>query len=337
MHVSGAQEPGKLSLDDKFDIILNKLNNLDERLNKIEAFMSDYFRSKCWYRVRRDNKEIPEYLHKLSLKKTATKEEVKAYIDEIIRNTPQNKSYSSDDVEVEYIARVGSQNVDVLLESIKTEKWAGVNLYIQAAIHKLANDDNRALIIKKLPIHRDLIRVILNKNWVEHARDIIVTELRAKYYDLEFGWIDAAIKLNDNSLHDIILEHFFNSNHPWYLYWKLKAIDDLPKKKLDDAVERIWSSYKFNQISTRGADCTLLIMASLHGHMDALEKLLIFMNESREKYYYHSHPRTYILSLLPFYGTNKEMYEKFKENKDRLKFDRSKVKYVLKEDDEEGY
>jgi len=87
-------------------------------------------------------------LEKIALPQNATKEQVKAYIEEIcLASGPQN-TFRSDDPQIKMMERVGRANLNLLIENLST--WPQASFYALPAIKRLVQDGDRELIIANL-------------------------------------------------------------------------------------------------------------------------------------------------------------------------------------------
>jgi hypothetical protein len=70
-------------------------------------------------------------------------------------------------------------------------------------------------------------------------------------------------------------------------------------------------------------------IALAHGEVDALAVIVDSLNSSPNNHYAVRYPRKYILEYTNASGSNNDIRAWYNENKDKLKFDKEKMKFVV--------
>jgi len=196
-----------------------------------------------------------------------SKENLKKYIEEIRKATKKQKHFWENDPQVDMYAKVGHDNLDLLLEAYRRSKNRNEGKYhLQDAIKKLLTKDDRGFITKNFPKNHFLISYIIRYGWEKDVKQVLIDYIRkTKTPDLSPGWAVAVVVLKDPESYPDLLKCFAVSSSRVAIY---EYIKDLPGIDLDKAVDDAWKVVS-KQKKHWWRDQFSLIAAQ-HGHTDAL-------------------------------------------------------------------
>ena len=252
-----------------------------------------------------------------------TEETLRQYIDEILLASRGQNSSSSEDPQVGMLCKVGSEHLDLLLDSMGSTQGIP-DSYLVQAISRLAREEHKTMILDALPLHHGLIDAVTQRGWASDARDILLDELESNPPYLPVQWLRAVAELNDPTTYPLLTSYFINGNNR---YWTYEAIRNLPIPDMASCVSQAWERSKF---ADEYESKSMARIAAEYGQMDALDDLIAMLNEEDE---YNRHnameSRTTLLRLLDFRGANDELVQWYNANKGRLVFDPARKKYVV--------
>jgi hypothetical protein len=205
----------------------------------------------------KDNKEA---LAKIMLTENATRDEVNAYIQKINEVSATQSSRNSTDPQVDMLAAVGPENVDLLVQ--ETDRFNSYNIW---AINKIAGPQHKELILQNLSRLPDLISVVVKQHWEMDARDTLLNGLKGQDY-LPEEWVSAVVGFEDPKTYPALVDYFLKGRNRAQTY---RIIKNLPAIQLDAAVAKVWSKVKYG---SSPYECRGMIpIAMEYGHVDSLE------------------------------------------------------------------
>jgi peroxiredoxin/endonuclease III len=258
-----------------------------------------------------------EALAKIKLPADPTDEEVRNYIREIRRITKDQNSFSSQDPQVEMLTRIGPEHLDMLIDTFRLNPRR--SYHIKYAINRLARAEDKDLILAALPRLPDLIEAVVDNGWVEEARPILIAKLKARPDHLPTKWVTAVASFKDPETYDDLKNYFIYCWSPSMVY---SAIKDLPGIDLTDAVAQAWERAKY------GREFQTAMMAPVaieFGHLDALEQAVKDIDVDSGTRVHNA--RKLVTRFTDARGSDNEIREWFKKNKDRLTFDKEKGRF----------
>jgi len=313
------------------DAMLSELRDIKASLGRIENDIAEGRKeaakplpmlSSSSFSSRKAN---PRELSKIKLPENPTQEQVREYIRDIQLATKGQNSFSNSDPQVAMLTRVGSENIPLLIAALSL--GSGTSSYhLRYAIINLADGSNKAVILEALPIYHELVSAVVNRGWVKDARDILLMELKVSGQRLPTEWIQTVALMNDEESYPLLREYFINASNRSSTY---KAICYLPIEDLDGAVAEAWERSRSDQEYER---TSMAMIAAEYGHLDALTVLIEGLPYGSISEYRISDARGAIMKSTDFRGSNDELAEWFKLNKDQLTFDLKTKKFVVGKD-----
>ena len=152
-----------------------------------------------------------EALAKIELPPNADKQQVKDYILAVIVASQKQHSFSDCDPQVEMLAKVGAQNMDVLINFAARSK-NGPDVYVWGAVKKLARPEDKEIILQALPANHDLIDIVVKYGWVSDAKETLTSALSKENEYLPGEWIKAVASFQGPSTYADLTKYFIRHN-----------------------------------------------------------------------------------------------------------------------------
>ena len=264
-----------------------------------------------------------EALSKIQLRDNATKREVRDYVQRIFQASRDQRSYFASDPQVGMLKEVGPGNVDVLIEVARDGLgWTNYAVY---ALEDLVNDTHRHRILSVLPRQRRLVRVVVAKGWEDDAREILINGLRNYTGYLPSQWISAVASFHSPSTYDVLIDYFVNG---WNRHVTYGIIKGLPGIDLTKALPKAWESAR---TSGRKYEIGSLTQSAIAvGYRPALDYVIDTLddNDGVPRTLYRA--RAVALRYLDVHGSNEEIRDWYRENRDQLQFDPADKKFKRK-------
>jgi hypothetical protein len=271
-------------------------------------------------------------LEKITLPDNPTKEQARQYLRDIAAASEKQNTFSDQDPQVGMLAKVGSANMDVLLDALRTRGFGGMHLgfWVLPAIKELAGDEHKEMILKRLPQEHELADVVAAKGWAEDARTILMDGFRTRATELPTSWIEAVASLKDPTTYDVLKWYLSYGSNPSFTY---AAIKDLPGIELSKEVGDSWERVKEGGEPGNWWEVQSMAAIALeYGHLDALEREVEILGKNDQMRFGPDNmdPRRLILRYTEAHGSSDEIRKWFQENKSRLVFDQQARKFVVK-------
>jgi hypothetical protein len=275
-----------------------------------------------------DGEPEPEHLRGIELAEMPSGQDVRFYVASILRASVRHRNaYGADDPEVRLLEKVGSGHVGILLEPLLYADRPNADMYLVEAIKVLAREEHKEIVLRSLPVVRDLVQVVQARGWTEEATPILLAALADRRSwtlpnpGLPTEWIDAVAGLARPETYDDLKTYFhYGANR----YWTWTAIRRLPGIDLGAQVEQLWGWAR--KLDDAWERINLAAVAAHYGHKDALGVLF----EEPDDW-----PNWDVIeAVTPYRGSRAEperAKEWFEAHKDRLVFDAALGKYRLPE------
>jgi len=292
-----------------------------------------------------DNAQI---LSKLSLPVNATRGQVYNYIHKINAMSATQEFFYPDDPQVDMMAALGTNYINQLIWSIPNnhhynfwavKKKAGAgeiqdfmndpsrfNRYNIWAISRIIQPEHKPAILRMLYLHPLLVELVVQQGWEKDARKNLLEDLKSKS-DLPPRWIQAVASFKDPDTYDLLTRYFIEGNSKKTTY---DSIKHLPGFDLDLAVSRAWHrAMQFGGYSINYDFLCLSIIALEHGHVDALAAAAESLVDPETKPWLKTRIRKAVCKHTGQAGTDRELWDWYLTNKDRLQFDAETKLFVV--------
>jgi len=252
-----------------------------------------------------------EALGRIQLPANPTRAQVADYIAAIAAVTSGQKAFSYEDPQIEMLAKAGAENLDLLLAAPPT-----LAFYVAEVVAQYASDGNKALILDALRRNVNLIRVVVERGWIEDARPILIAGLRGQPKYLPSQWIAAAASLRDASTYADLIAYLIRGPDRLRTY---QALQKIPGLDLTAAVDAAWQSANSGCRTAERTSFTPVALAT--GHQDALRLTVDSLQRLRSDREWVSGDRQLLLKHTPARGTDAQLTQWYDQNRDNLVFD----------------
>ena len=261
----------------------------------------------------------------IKLPPNPTREQVLEYIDDILRASRHQSTWTPVDPQVEMLARLGPEHLDVLLAAARDPVH---DYYLMFAIERIVTDEHKPVILHAMRRHNDLVRTVIAKGWQRDARGVLLEKLNSRPDYLPSEWLDAVVSLNEPESYPGLKDYLVHGANPVSTY---AVIRELPGIDLEEWVATAWAHRK-QQIG-RATD-EFAEVAAGYGHFDALVRLFKRLAEPQpaRNQFFEWERRTVrdkVKELVGRTATDAEQVEWFKAHRDRLRWDPEAKKWVV--------
>jgi hypothetical protein len=260
-------------------------------------------------------------LAKITLPDKPTREQVTAYVNQVLQASNEQRMLSTTDPQVAMLAKVGSEHLDVLLQ---VEPGSG-DLYVNGAVERIATDAQKADVIAALPHHKQLVSVVIHRGWQRDAKATLIAGLKSGERYLPTEWVQAVADLQDPETFPALRRYLISGANAW---WTYNAVAGLPGIDLDEWVDKAWAARRTEHGPYSDGE-TFAAAAAAHGHADALGRLFAKLSTTvNQDKWQHDEARRNVLALVDATGTDAELVQWYRQNRDRLSWDHNLRKYV---------
>ncbi|MCE0499548.1 MAG: hypothetical protein LV481_16540 [Methylacidiphilales bacterium] len=259
-------------------------------------------------------------LDQITLPHDATREQVRNYVTDILVASRRQNSWGDHDPQVDMLKKVGSENVDLLVQMARNIH----NYYLNHAINALAQPDHKDMIIAALATNEDLVDTVIDHGWQRDAKTILLSILADKPLNSSSKMAVAVASLKDPSTYDVLKAYYIGNPSDDLL----KALQTMPGFDVAGTVDLAW---KQARISQPWQVRQMLETAAHFGEPDVMEIVLkILKSKEREDNYSRQQARKVLKDYTPATGTTDAYLIKWLEsNRANLIFDHQTGKYVL--------
>jgi hypothetical protein len=265
-----------------------------------------------------------EALGEIAFPEKADKAQVKEYVNAVLFASQRQDSFAERDPQVAMLTKIGSENLDVLVDIDSRVYATGAARYLRSAIQRLVLPEHKELILQALPIDHHLADVIVHNGWQADARDTLISELRREGQSLPAGWLKAVAALQDPTTYPDIKAYFVRCANPQQTF---DAIKQLPDLDLADAVDQVWKKARNSAPFPMLAACGI---AAEFGHLDALNAAVNALKKDRNEYV-QNRAAAILQKYTTASGDHHALVAWFEANKDKLTFDQKAKKFVVQQ------
>ncbi len=115
-------------------------------------------------------------LAKLVIPDQPTREQAAELVRQVLHLSRGQNRWRSEDPQVDVLTRVGSENIEVLLQSLNTRDSA--SFYLVQAIERLAGEAQKPLILSHVRRHPELLQTVRSKGWMADLDPELAKSLR---------------------------------------------------------------------------------------------------------------------------------------------------------------
>lgn len=259
-------------------------------------------------------------LRKIKLRENPTKKQVEEYIKKVLAASKGQKFYGSDDPQIAMLSKVGSDNIDLLIDNIK-------NYYVNCAIANVATEKNKKQILEAFKKHHELASCIVKKNWGKDAKETIFKYVKDNNKVTGYRpniWAAAVVQAASPKEYPLVEDFFANAGNPEMIYNTLMQLDDFNMKK---AADKGWAKKKTQRRTYSKGN--MAIIAAKYGNKDALKYLACNFGKEKNKYLARDMKNTVYQLTRKNYSAEK-MEKWFNANEKNLVFVPDDEEYIIK-------
>lgn len=256
-----------------------------------------------------------------------TRADYEAYIDAIEEATQGQNSFSSGDPQVEMLAKIPAEHVDLLIA--QTGGRGSLRYHAQYAMRNIDMAPLRGRINEMVLAQPQMIGVVVTNGWSQDAAPAIAAKLESRPPNLGPAWFQAGAELRDPALYDALHDCAIQSR---YFTQVIQVLEGLPDYDLQRTIGEMWRLSGEGNTSINRQQIALV--AVRFGYVDALGELINQLSARSRGYYNNNGENTYdtqraaISRYIDFTGTHEEIAQWFAENKDQLVFDHITQRYL---------
>jgi len=269
-------------------------------------------------------------LAKIKLPENPTRDQVKTYVRDILNVSDSQNSFSDKDPQVSMLAKIGEDNLELLLVEGDTHDESVRSCYIQETAKLLARPKHKELILKWLEKYPALVTIVQREGWQNDARETLSKGLqeRSRENKPSYEWFQAVASFNDPSTYEDLAQYFAVT------WWNkdrcYQIIKKLPGFNLTNAVQNAWHNSKYGGIYQL---CDMIPIAMENGCLDALEMGVKVITGKVDDTHASriDKCRKDIEKFTDAKGSPADIEKWFNENKAKLTFDSQLKKFVVKQ------
>ena len=269
----------------------------------------------------------PEVLAKIKpLPDKPTDAEIRAYVGAILEATKDQNSFKPEDPQVAMLEKIGPGHLKILLPYLSQRS----NYHFGYALPKLILPSDKQLIIENLDAGDGaLAKLVVENGWVAEARPKIIELFKKGRGDIfwreKMETVIAQIARTPEEREEVV-DLFITYPNTSEMYRSIRHFPDIDQA---DITRQAWESHQFDQVHSRSR---YALYAAEQGNIEALTALLSLLTSRERELGYMREQMAAPLSVLLGRAYNPaEMLNYVTANKEKLAFDREKMKYVLKE------
>ena len=269
------------------------------------------------------DKPDKEALAKIELPTNATKQQVKDYVMAVMMASKKQTSFDERDPQTDMLAKVGAQNLDVLIE-IANRTNSEAAFYLWEAVTKLARPEDKEMVLAALGTHHDLIKLVIKNGWVADAKETLLTVLSKENGYLPPDWIKAIASLQDPATYPELTKYFIR--HSGERKSTFAAIKNLPGLDLSQAVAEAWKRARFQSESEARE---MIPIAAEYGNIEALDLAVKLLKGGSQNNHERKLASEALRTFTAATGDDRALVAWFEANRAKLTFDGASKKFVV--------
>lgn len=297
--------------------------------DKMRELENELRRTRSKYAAKADGnkkkKPKPVSVDTINLPEEPTRQDYEHYMSRLREAARNTRGYNTNNPIVGKLKSVPPEHLDLLFNEIGTQ--SRLRSFCNYALREHDPEVIRESVTGHIPVNNNTIGVIVMNGWCQDIRPQIVEKISNADGSLSIAWFQAAIEVNDPSLYQKMHEITINSRYAGQFINMLKG---LPEYDIVHTVNTCWQHAKQGKIRINPA--SIAQVAAERGNVDALG-VLIGQLQNTTNYmvnsYSYNSKRVNVLHLIEFTGSNAEIKEWLKRNKDNLIFDHHRKRFVL--------
>lgn len=266
----------------------------------------------------KDTPDMDMFL-RIHLPENPSRAEVIDYVNLIYVLSRKQRTEFDGDPQVLMLAKVGRQNMDVLLAA--SASGVPASKYGFNAIAMLAEEQDKDWILSKLPAYSSLARVVLIKGWCQDARDILAKAIARNGY-VESEAIQCLVQKPERKYYPVLKSYLA---HGWNPHTTYSLIKDLPGIDFTQELQQAWEGSR-----SRNYEMGYLTRDVLEtGYLPAFRFLFTVLENNNGLPITIFDAEGLIREFGDAYGTREQLQSWYRANEDELHFDRKLRRFTV--------
>jgi ribosomal protein L28 len=305
--------------------------DLRKKMRELERELQDArnkFQEKANEERQQAQQKALKALDDIKLPENPTREQCEAFVAELRKACEGRRSFSSSDPATKKLKEIPPENFDLLVTEMANR--TSLRYYANYALREIDPEKLRERFVNSIDDNPNNIGIIVMHGWVEDIRPAIIEHINGADGSITPAWFQAGVELGEPSLYPKLHEITTQSR---YASQFVTMLEMLPDYDLAHTVDVCWRRAKDGKLSVSYS--TFAPKAAEYGNVDALGSLVDTLRTTSS---YLSHSSTYnmrrtnVLKYIDFRGSNQDIQEWYKANKDKLVFDDLRKRFVVPED-----
>lgn len=304
---------------------------LRQRMRALEQELQEA-RNKFQKKANRQRKKAEQAAAKslddITLAKNPTREQCVAYLDALRKACEGRRSFSSNDPATKKLKQIPEEHFDLLLAEISSR--TPLHFYANYAVREIDPETVRKRFVASIDENPNNIGVIVMYGWTEDIRPAIIRHLNSANGTVSPAWFQAAVEIDEPSLYPKLHDITIQSRHANQF---ISMLEMLPHYDFVHTINTCWKRAREGKLSVNRS--AFSAKAASYGNVDALGALINqlrlsggFVSHSSS----HNARRANVLKFIDYRGSNQEIQQWYKANKNKLVFDHLTKRFVLPED-----
>lgn len=275
-----------------------------------------------------------ERLEKIVLPENPTRKQCEDYVAALRRHVEGRNSFASSHKEVDKLKAIPAEHIDLLLTEMSNH--SNLQFYARYSLRDIQVDEHKDKIVAKLDEQPNNILFVVHYGWFDAAKPTILARLKSTEpsSEIEPAWFQAFVEVAEPEHYDKLHELAVKSREITKL---MPLLESLPSYDLSHTINEAWKPGKANEHDyyLRRKRESLAPYAASIGNVEALGMLVNKLQDApsyRMRLDYVNQERLNITRFIDFRGSDKQIADWYKANKDDLIFDVYRKKFVLPED-----
>ncbi|MEM9109208.1 MAG: hypothetical protein AAGC72_04225 [Planctomycetota bacterium] len=304
---------------------------LRKKMRELERELQDarnQFQQKANEQRAKAKQDAIKALDDITLAKNPTREQCEAYIAELRKACEGRRSFSSSDPATKKLKQLPPEHYDLLITEMANR--TSLRYYANYAMRDTDPEQLRERFVNSLKDNPNNIGIIVMHGWCEDVRPEIISHLQNADGSITPAWFQAAVELDEPSLYPKLHEITTQSRYAGQF---ITMLEMLPEYDLAHTIDVCWRRAREGKLSV--SFTTFAAKAAEFGNVEALGSLIDQLRSS-SSYLSHSSTfnarRTNVLRYIDYRGSNKDIQEWYRANKDRLVFDNLRKRFYIPDD-----
>lgn len=305
--------------------------DLRQKMRDLERELQDarnQFQQKANEQRAKAKEDALKALDDIKLPNNPTRKQCEEYVAELRKATEGRRSFSSSDPATKKLKKLPPEHYDLLITEMANR--TSLRYYANYAMRDVDPEQLRERFVSSLEDNPNNIGIIVMHGWCEDVRPQIINHLQNADGSISPAWFQAAVELDEPSLYPKLHEVTSQSRYAGQF---IAMLEMLPEYDLAHTVDVCWRRAREGKLSV--SYTTFAAKAAEYGNIDALGALIDQLRSS-SSYLSHSSSyntrRTNVLRFIDYRGSNKDIQQWYKANKNKLVFDHLRKRFVVPED-----